>query len=62
MDHSALKYLLEDKDAKSRLIHWVLLLQEFDMKINDKKGYENVVADYLLLHARLTHHTSAHVR
>lgn len=62
MDHPALKYLLEDKDAKSRLIHWVLLLQEFDMKINDKKGYENVVADNLLLHARLTHHTSAHVR
>jgi hypothetical protein len=29
-DHAALKYLLSKKDAKSRLIWWILLLQEFD--------------------------------
>lgn len=46
-DHSALKYLMEKKDAKPRLIRWILLLQEFNLTIKDKKGSENVVADHL---------------
>ncbi|GKA84092.1 hypothetical protein Tco_0805687 [Tanacetum coccineum] len=35
------------QDAKPRLIRWILLLQEFDIKIKDRKGIENVAADYL---------------
>ncbi|CAM8978924.1 unnamed protein product [Rhodiola kirilowii] len=46
-DHAAIKYLMAKKDAKPRLIRWVLLLQEFDIEIRNKKGVENVVADHL---------------
>nr|GFA58941.1 reverse transcriptase domain-containing protein [Tanacetum cinerariifolium] len=46
-DHSALKYLLSKQDAKPRLIRWVLLLQEFDITIRDKKETENLAADHL---------------
>ncbi|GKC16795.1 reverse transcriptase domain-containing protein, partial [Tanacetum coccineum] len=46
-DHSALKYLFNKKDAKARLLRWVLLLQEFDFKVIDTKGVENYAADHL---------------
>ena len=38
---------MEKKDAKPRLIRWVLLLQEFDLHIVDRKGAENPVAENL---------------
>nr|GFC90264.1 reverse transcriptase domain-containing protein [Tanacetum cinerariifolium] len=46
-DHSALKYLFAKKDAKARLLRWILLLQEFDFKVIDTRGAENYAADYL---------------
>ena len=50
-DYASLKYLLSKKEAKPRLIRWILLLQEFGITIKDKKGVENVVAGHL---SRLT--------
>ena len=46
-DHAAIKYLMEKKDAKARLIRWVLLLQEFDLHITDRKGAENPITHNL---------------
>jgi hypothetical protein len=40
IDHAAIKYLLAKKDAKPRLICWILLLQEFDVEIHDKRGWK----------------------
>nr|GEX84121.1 reverse transcriptase domain-containing protein [Tanacetum cinerariifolium] len=45
-DHSALKYLFAKKDAKVRLLRWILLLQEFIFKVIDTYGAENYAADY----------------
>nr|XP_009757965.1 PREDICTED: uncharacterized protein LOC104210706 [Nicotiana sylvestris] len=39
--HAALRYLIEKKESKLRLIRWVLLLQEFDLEIRDRKGMKN---------------------
>ena len=46
-DHAAIKYLMAKKEAKPRLIRWVLQIQEFDQEIKYKKGRDNVIADHL---------------
>jgi hypothetical protein len=46
-DHSPIKYLMNKKDSKPRLIRWLLLLQEFDLHIVERKGKDNPVADHL---------------
>jgi len=46
-DHAALRYLFAKQDAKPRLIRWILLLQEFDLEIQDKQGKQHLIADHL---------------
>jgi hypothetical protein len=36
-DHAALRHLMAKRETKPRLIRWILLLQEFDLKIRDKR-------------------------
>ena len=45
--HSALRYLIAKKDVKQRFIRWVLLFQEFDFEVKDRKGTKNQVFDHL---------------
>ena len=56
-DHAALKYLLSKQETKPRLTRWIILCQEFNLIIKDKKGVENVVADHL---SRLVSKSTSH--
>ena len=60
-DHTTLKYLLNKKDAKARLIRWIFLLQEFNIPIKDKQGVENVVIDHLSQVKVEPHFEEAHI-
>lgn len=46
-DHSALKWLMGQKDLSGRLARWSLRLQRYDFDIQHRKGRFNVVPDAL---------------
>ena len=46
-DHATLKHLFSKKDAKPRLIRWILRLKEFDSENWDRKSSENLIANQL---------------
>ena len=46
-NHADLQYLLSNKDAKPRLLRYILMLQKFDWEVKNKIGSENFIADHL---------------
>jgi len=46
-NHYVLKHLFSRTDDKPMLLRWMLLLQEFDYQIINRKGSENPVANHL---------------
>lgn len=52
--HVSIRYLMNKINVGSRVVRWILLLQEFDLTIMDKLGKHNVVVDFL---SRLEHTT-----
>lgn len=49
-NHTALRYLMAMKEAKSLLIRQISLLQVFDFEVKEQKGCENKVFDHVSFH------------
>ncbi|WMV41053.1 hypothetical protein MTR67_034438, partial [Solanum verrucosum] len=47
MEQELLVVLMAKKEAKPRLICWVLLFHDFSFEVKDRKDCENQVADHL---------------
>ncbi|KAA3487197.1 Retrovirus-related Pol polyprotein from transposon 17.6 [Gossypium australe] len=47
-NHPPLKYIMKKKEMKARIMRWLLLLQEFDLWVMERKGTENQLVDHLL--------------
>ena len=47
MNHSAIIFLMNKPITNGRVTQWLLLLQEFNIIIIDRRGKENLVADFL---------------
>ncbi|GJU72121.1 reverse transcriptase domain-containing protein [Tanacetum coccineum] len=61
-DHSAIKYLFAKKDAKARLMRWILLLQEFDIEIRDRKKKKELSISPPIILSRLENPTTRQTR
>mgnify|MGYP007132928434 CR=1 FL=1 len=46
VDHAALLYLVSKQSLTGKLARWMLLLQEFEFKIQYRPGTPHAVADY----------------
>ena len=46
-DHQALTWLFNVKNPNSRLVRWIVILEEYTYEIEYKKGKENIAADAL---------------
>ena len=46
-DHSIIKYLANKPVTNGRVTRWLIILQEFDIKIKDRPRKENPVAEFL---------------
>ncbi|GJT68157.1 reverse transcriptase domain-containing protein [Tanacetum coccineum] len=53
----ALRHLFKKQDAKPRLIRWIMLLQEFDIEIKDRKAYKTPTGttSYKLIYGKNYH-------
>lgn len=47
-NHTTLRYLMANKEAKPRMIRLVSFLLEFDIEVKDRNGCENQVGDHTL--------------
>ncbi len=46
-DHNPLTFLYRMYNPNQRLMHWALIVQNYNLEIRHKKGMDNVVADAL---------------